>query len=130
MDVAGTVEAVGPGAAGAGLEPGQRVAATMGEGGYAELAVASPGLVWPLPEGIDFEAGAAFPTAGTTAYNVLTLAGRLAPGETVVVHSAAGGVGTTIAQIARTLGVGLVIGTVGTAAKARVGWRPAATRFS
>ena len=120
MDVAGTVEAVGREAEGAGLQPGQRVAATMGEGGYAELAVARTGLVWPLPDGIDFAAGAAFPTAGITAYNVLTLAGRLAPGETILIHSAAGGVGTTIAQIARTLGAGLVIGTVGTAAKARV----------
>jgi NADPH:quinone reductase len=118
MDVSGTVEAVG--AADTGLEVGQRVAATMGEGGYAEFAVAGAGLVWPLPEGIDFEAGAAFPTAGITAYNVLTLAGRLAPGETVLVHSAAGGVGTTIAQIARMLGAGLVIGTVGTAAKVPV----------
>ena len=120
MDVSGTIEAVGLGAADTGLEVGQRVAATMGEGGYAELVAARVGLVWPLPEGIDFEAGAAFPTAGITAYNVLTLAGRLAPGETVLIHSAAGGVGTTIAQIARMLGAGLVIGTVGTVAKARV----------
>jgi NADPH2:quinone reductase len=120
MDVAGTVEAVGAEAAALGLAPGQRVAATMGEGGYAELATAKAELVWPLPAGVDLEAGAAFPTAGITAYNVLTLAGRLAPGETVLVHSAAGGVGTTIARLARILGAGLVIGTVGGADKVAV----------
>jgi NADPH2:quinone reductase len=119
MDVAGTVEAAGP-AAGAGVRVGQRVAATMGEGGYAELAVARADLVWPLDDGIDLAAGAAFPTAGITAYNVLTLAGRLGPSETLLVHSAAGGVGTTIAQIARLLGAGRVIGTVGTSAKVDV----------
>ena len=120
MDVAGTIEAVGSGVSGGGLRPGQRVAATMGEGGYAELAVARADLVWPLADGIGTTAGAAFPTAGITAYNVLVLAGRLAPGETVLVHSAAGGVGTTLTQIARTLRAGLVIGVVGTSAKSEV----------
>ena len=117
LDVAGTIAALGPGVS--GLHVGQRVAAGLGGGGYAELAVATSSLVWPLPETVDTEMGAAFPIAGITAYNVLVMAGRLVPGETVVVHSAAGGVGTTAAQIARLLGAGLVIGTVGDAAKAQ-----------
>lgn len=117
LDVAGTVAALGSGVT--GLSVGQRVAAGLGGGGYAELAVAQSSLVWPLPDTVSTEAGAAFPIAGITAYNVLAMAGRLAPGETVVVHSAAGGVGTTASQLARLLGAGLVIGTVGDGAKAQ-----------
>ncbi len=117
LDVGGTIGALGPGVS--GLQVGQRVAAGLGGGGYAELAVARASLVWPLPDTVSTETGAAFPIAGITAYNILALAGRLAPGETVVVHSAAGGVGTTASQLARLLGAGLVIGTVGTAAKAQ-----------
>lgn len=117
MDVAGTIAALGSGVS--GLRVGQRVAAGLGGGGYAELAVARSSLVWPLPDTISTETGAAFPIAGITAYNILVLAGRVVPGETVVVHSAAGGVGTTAAQIARLLGAGLVIGTVGDRAKAQ-----------
>jgi NADPH2:quinone reductase len=115
LDVGGTVAAVGPGVT--GLAVGDRVAAGLSGGGYAELAVAKASLVWRLPESIATGTGAAFPIAGITAYNVLTLAGRLQPGETVVVHSAAGGVGTTAAQLARLLGAARVIGTVGQHAK-------------
>lgn len=117
LDVAGTVALLGAGVT--GLRVGQRVAAGLKGGGYAELAVAASTLVWPLPDTIATETGAAFPISGITAYNVLVLAGRLAPGETVVVHSAAGGVGTTASQLARLLGAGLVIGTVGDRAKAQ-----------
>jgi NADPH2:quinone reductase len=115
LDVAGTVAAVGPGVA--GIAVGDRVAAGLSGGGYAELVVAKQSLVWKLPESVSDEAGAAFPVAGITAWNVLALAGRLAPGESVLVHSAAGGVGSTAAQLARHLGAGLVIGTVGDRAK-------------
>lgn len=115
LDVGGTVAALGPGVT--GLAVGDRVAAGLSGGGYAELAVAKASLVWQLPESVATDTGAAFPIAGITAYNVLALAGRLAPGESVVVHSAAGGVGTTAAQLARILGAGLVIGTVGDPAK-------------
>ena len=116
FDVAGTVAAVGPGVTAVAV--GDRVAAGLTGGGYAELAVAKDSLVWRLPEAVATEQGAAFPIAGITAYNILALAGRLQPGETVVVHSAAGGVGSTAAQVARALGAGRIIGTVGDAAKA------------
>ncbi|HEY8450120.1 MAG TPA: quinone oxidoreductase [Bacillota bacterium] len=115
LDLAGTIVAVGPGVR--GLEVGQRVAAFAGAGSYAEYAVAPAVLTWPVPVGIDIETAAAFPTVGITAYNLLTLAGRLEPGETVLVHAAAGGVGTTAVQLARLLGAGTVIGTVGDDAK-------------
>jgi NADPH:quinone reductase len=115
LDVAGTITAVG--AEVSGLQVGQRVAAFPAGGSYAEQVLADPVLVYALPEGVDFETAAAFPTVGVTAYNLLTLVGRLAPGETVLVHAAAGGVGTTAVQMARRLGAGKVIGTVGDDAK-------------
>ena len=118
LDVAGTITAVGEGVT--GLRVGQRVAAFPEGGSYAEQVVADPVLVYPLPDGVDWDTAAAFPTVGVTAYNVLALAGRLTPGETVVVHAAAGGVGTTAVQVARLLGAGRVVGTVGDDAKAGV----------
>lgn len=118
MDIAGTVEQAGAAARRAGFAAGRRVAALVGEGGYAELACAKLGQAWLVPDELDLSTAAAFPVAGITAYNVLTLAGRLAPGETVLVHSAAGGVGSLLAQLARALGAGMVIGTVGAPGKA------------
>jgi NADPH:quinone reductase len=100
-----------------GLEVGQRVAAFPAGGSYAEQVLADPALVYALPEGVDFDTAAAFPTIGVTAYNLLTLVGRLSAGETVLVHAAGGGVGTTAIQMARRLGAGKVIGTVGDDAK-------------
>ncbi len=115
LDVAGTIEAVGADVS--GLRVGQR-AALPATGAYAELVPADPVLVYPLPDTVDFETAAAFPTIGITAYNLLQSVARLAAGETVLVHAAAGGVGTTAVQIARHLGAGRIVGTVGDDAKA------------
>lgn len=116
LDAAG--EVVAAGAAVTRVKPGDRVAVfTMG-GAYAAYVLAEEALTYPLPDDVDFETGAAFPTIGITAYNLLTLAGRLNPGETVLVHAAAGGVGTLAVQLAKKLGAGMVIGTVGSDDKA------------
>ena len=116
LDVAGTIEAVGAGVT--DLQVGQRVAAFPASGAYAERVPADPLLVFPLPDNVDFETAAAFPTIGVTAYNLLRAVGRLEPGETVLVHAAAGGVGTTAVQMAKHLGAGRIVGTVGDDAKA------------
>jgi len=116
LDVYGTIVALGPGVT--GLENGQKVAAFSASGSYAELALAPAVLTFPVPAGVDPETAAAFPTVGITAYNLLTLAGRLVPGETVLVHAAAGGVGSVALQLAKILGAGRVIGTVGSDKKA------------
>ena len=116
LDVAGTITAVGDGVT--DLRVGQRVAAFPAGGAYAEQVLADPVLVYPLPDAVDFETAAAFPTIGITAYNLLHLCGRVAEGETVLVHAAAGGVGTTAVQMARLLSAGCVLGTVGDDAKA------------
>lgn len=110
LEVAGEVVGVGPGVTTPSV--GDRVAAFV-VSGYAEFAVAKKELTWVLPDGVSFEEGAAFPTIGVTAFNLLTKAARLQPGETVMIGSAAGGVGTMAAQIARTLGAARVIGVVG-----------------
>ncbi len=98
-EVAGTVrEASG------GFEPGQRVAAFCMLGGFAEVAVAPEFLTFALPEALDFPQGASLVLNYHTAYFALKLRGRLAEGETVLVHGAAGGVGTASLQVARALG--------------------------
>jgi NADPH:quinone reductase len=114
LEVAGTVEAAGPGTDPAWV--GRRVAA-LTSGGYAQYATAPAAGLFPLPETVSMEQGAAFPVSGITAHQVLMHAGRLAKGETVLVHAAAGAVGGLAVQIARELGAGLVIGAAGTAEK-------------
>ncbi len=89
---------------GAGFAPGDRVAAFCMLGGFAEVAVAPTWLTFALPAALDFAQGAALILNYHTAYFALKLRGRLAEGETVLVHGAAGGVGTAALQIARGLG--------------------------
>lgn len=120
LDVSGEVVAVGEGVS--GLAPGAWVAAATEGGAYAELVRARPQLTFPLPERA-YLAQAAGIVAMMTAFNLLKL-GRLEPGETVLVHAAAGGVGTLLLQLARLQGAGRVIGVVGSESK-----RPVAERF-
>src|SRR3954465_7562672 len=90
--------------AGAAVKAGDRVAAFCMLGGFAEVAVAPPFLTFALPEGLDFAQGAALILNYHTAYFALVTRGRLQPGETVLVHGAAGGVGTAAIQVAKGLG--------------------------
>ncbi len=100
-EVAGTVRSAPEDA---GLAPGDRVAAFCALGGFAELAVAPPFLTFPLPDELDFAQGAGLVLNYHTAYFALKLRGRLEGGETVLVHGAAGGVGTAALQVAKGLG--------------------------
>jgi NADPH2:quinone reductase len=83
----------------------------VGDGGYAEYAVAPTEHVFPIPEGIDDETALALIVQGTTAWHLYETAGRVAHGESVVVHAAAGGVGSLAVQLGRALGAGRVIAT-------------------
>ncbi|WP_329243583.1 zinc-binding dehydrogenase [Actinoallomurus sp. NBC_01490] len=118
IEVAGRIRAVGAGVE--GLAAGQPVAALtiVDGGGYAEVVVTSAALVAPL-DGLDIEpaVAAALPSNGTTAFLVLDRVARIEPGESVLVHAAAGGVGSQLGQVARLLGAGRVVGTVGGQAK-------------
>jgi NADPH:quinone reductase len=115
-EVAGVVRSAPDGAA---VAPGERVAAFCALGGFAEVAVAPEFLTFPLPEALDFRQGAALILNYHTAYFALRLRGRLAEGETVLVHGAAGGVGTASLQVAKGLGA-RTIGVVSSDAKERV----------
>ncbi len=104
-DVAGVVEAVGPGVT--QFQPGDAVYGDLsgvGSGGLAEY-VSAPERVWaPLPNGIPFEQAAAVPMAAVTALQALRDKGQLRPGQRVLIHGASGGVGTFAVQIAKALG--------------------------
>ncbi len=118
-EVAGVVREASPAAAALGLQVGQRVAAFCMLGGFAEVAAAPPFLTFALPEALDFAQGAALILNYHTAYFALALRGRLREGETVLVHGAAGGVGTAVLQVAHGLGA-RTIAVVSSAEKERV----------
>jgi NADPH2:quinone reductase len=100
-EVGGVVRSAPEGAA---VQAGDRVAAFCMLGGFAEVAVAPEVLTFKLPDALDFAQGAALILNYHTAYFALKLRGRLAEGETVLVHGAAGGVGTAALQVAKGLG--------------------------
>jgi NADPH2:quinone reductase len=104
-EVGGTVSSAPDGS---GLSPGDRVAAFTAMGGMAEVAVAPAFMTFPLPDELDFAQGAALILNYHTAYFALKLRGRLALGERVLVHGAAGGVGTATLQVAKGLGASTV----------------------
>jgi NADPH:quinone reductase len=115
-EVGGVVRSAPDGAA---VKEGDRVAAFCMLGAFAELAVAPEFFAFPLPDELDFEQGASLVLNYHTAYFSLKLRGRLAEGETVLVHGAAGGVGTAAIQVAKGLGA-RVIGVVSSDEKERV----------
>jgi NADPH2:quinone reductase len=115
-EVAGIVRSA---PAGAQVKEGDRVAAFCALGGFAETAVAPEFFTFPLAPELDFGQGAGLVLNYHTAYFSLALRGRLKEGETVLVHGAAGGVGTAALQVARALGA-RTIGLVSTDAKRRV----------
>jgi putative PIG3 family NAD(P)H quinone oxidoreductase len=87
-----------------GFKVGDRVMALLGGGGYAERARVHESLVLPIPAGLSFEQAGAVPEAFLTAHEALLAAAELAPGERVLIHGAAGGVGSAAMQLARELG--------------------------
>jgi putative PIG3 family NAD(P)H quinone oxidoreductase len=109
LDAAGTVAEVGEGVA--GWAPGDRAAALLAGGGYAELVAVPAVQLLPVPDGLDLADAAAVPEVFLTAFLSLRHLAPLAAGETMLVHAAASGVGTAAIQVARELG-GSSIGTV------------------
>jgi NADPH2:quinone reductase len=102
VEAAGTVTEVGAGVD--GPRPGDRVMTMLGQRCQAELVVAPEGLVYPIPPGLSFEAAGALPLAGLTAYHLLRTGAGIRPGESVLVHAAASGVGTLAVQLAKLWG--------------------------
>lgn len=103
--------------AGVREDTGERVVALVGDGGYAEYAIAPRELVYPIPDELDEGAALALIIQGLTAWHLYRTAGHVADGESVVVHSAAGGVGSLAVQLGRALGAGRVIATASSSEK-------------
>lgn len=98
---------------------GRRVLASVGHGGYAQRAVANKNLVIDIPTGVSDEQALAMLVQGTTAWHILKTVGHLQPGETVVIHAAAGGVGSIAIQLAKLWG-GKVIAVTSAGKKAEL----------
>ena len=100
--------------AGVREDTGERVVAMTGTGGYAEYATAPAALTFPIPEGVDDATAVALLIQGLTAWHLYRTSAQLRPGESVVVHAAAGGVGSLAVQLGKPLGAGRVIATAST----------------
>ena len=115
LDVAGVVEEVGPDST---FSVGDRVIAFPKSGSYAEYVVAKESLVFKIPEQLHFEQAAAIPTVSILSYILLHEIGQVKQSDIIVVHSAGGGVGSMLIQLAKLAGVDKIIGTVGSLDKA------------
>jgi NADPH:quinone reductase len=110
------------------VRPGDRVVGlTMLTGGMAEVAVLSPDRVFKLPDNVSFTAGAGLLFNDLTVHFALTVRGRLQPGETVLVHGAAGGIGSSTLRLAPVLGASRTIAVVSTQDKAEIATAAGAT---
>lgn len=98
-------------------DTGERVVALCGNGGYAEQVGAPSALTFPVPDAVDDDTALALLIQGLTAWHLYRTSARIQPGEAVVVHAAAGGVGSLAVQLGAPLGAGRVIATASTAAK-------------
>lgn len=115
LEGSGVVDEVGEGVT--TVRVGDRVAYTGVPGSYAQAAIVPAERLIPMPEGLSFEQGAAFPLQGMTAHYLLHEFHKLKAGETVLIHAAAGGMGLLLVQWAKKLGA-RVIGTVSSESKA------------
>jgi putative PIG3 family NAD(P)H quinone oxidoreductase len=106
LDVAGEVAEVG--LAATRFKPGDRVMGFVGGGGQAELLCVHERLLMPVPDGVDWTTAGAIPEVFTTAHDALFTQGALRPGERLLVHGAAGGVGSAAVQLGRTAGAEVI----------------------
>jgi synaptic vesicle membrane protein VAT-1 len=116
-EAAGVIDALGDGAD--GLATGQRVLAVTHFGGHADVVCVPTGQVFPIADGMSFEEAAAIPVNYLTAYHLLFRVANVRPGERLLVHMAAGGVGMAVLQLCRTV-PGLVVFGTASAAKHQV----------
>ncbi|WP_232697657.1 quinone oxidoreductase family protein [Brevibacillus daliensis] len=124
LDATGIIEKVGSDVT--SLHVGQRVIAFPSTGSYAEYVVADENLTFAIPDQIDDRTAAACPIVSFTSYKLLADVAQLEKGETILIHAAAGGIGTTAIQMAKLLGAGKVIGTVGHERKAATAYEAGA----
>lgn len=114
LEVSGVIAAVGEGVG--NLIVGQEVCALLSGGGYAEYVAVPARQVMPIPDGVTLEDAAGLPEVACTVWSNLVMAGRISPGEFLLVHGGAGGIGTHAIQVAKALGA-VVAATAGSAAR-------------
>ena len=122
LEGAGVVEAIGsevPGPEAGGVSIGQRVLCLTDHGAFADTAITKASDVHPIPDSMDFATAAGFPITYGTAHGALTWQANMQPGETLLVHGAAGGVGLAAVEVGKALGA-TVIATAGGADKLAV----------
>ncbi|MCF8042728.1 MAG: NAD(P)H-quinone oxidoreductase [Desulfarculaceae bacterium] len=107
LEMAGEVMEAGPGCE--RLKPGDKVFGILSGGGYAQYVALDEGLAMPIPEGIEFEQAAGMAEVFLTAYQALFWLGRLQPGENVLIHAGASGVGTAATQLAKQAGARILV---------------------
>jgi NADPH:quinone reductase len=117
LEASGLIEGIGEGVT--GWKVGDRVMTLLGGGGYAEYATAPASTLMPVPESLDLVQAAAITEVFVTAWLNIFREASLKPGETLLMHGGASGVGTAAIQLAKALGPSLVIVTVGSEDKAK-----------
>lgn len=117
-EVAGIVAEVSPEVT--SFKPGDRVVALTEDGGYAEIASLDQSQLVKIPDQVDFNQAASILGQGLSAYHILKTSGQIKKGETVLVHAAAGGVGTLAVQLAKLMGAGAVIATASSSEKLKL----------
>lgn len=100
-----------PGIEVVGTHGGKRYLASVSSGGYAEKAIAHKSVLFPIPDNVTDEQALCVLVQGTTAWHLLKTMGHVAPGETVLIHAAAGGVGTIAIQLAKMWGATVIAAT-------------------
>lgn len=114
LECSGRISAVGAGVVGYAV--GDEVCALLAGGGYAEKVAVDAGQVMPVPPGVDLETAAVIPEVACTVWSNVFMVGDLGPGETLLVHGGAGGIGNFAIQLAVAMGA-TVLTTAGTAEK-------------
>jgi len=114
-EAAGVVIGLGEGVD--SLKEGDRVLVMTGFGGYSEKVCLDARRVVPIPDSVSFDQAAAIPVTYGTAFHMLVHLGKISEGETVLIHHAAGGVGTAVSQICEAFGASLVVGTASSSKK-------------
>ena len=109
MEVSGTIHELGPDVE--GFEVGDRVVGSGTNGGYAEYTVSNSKGVFKIPKEISFEMAASFPAVYLTSYLMIIHPGDLQPGESILIHGAAGGVGLASIELAKIAGAKTIFGT-------------------
>ena len=109
MEVSGTIHELGPDVE--GFEVGDRVVGSGTNGGYAEYTVSNCKGVFKIPKEVSFEVAASFPAVYLTSYLMIIHPGDLQPGESILIHGAAGGVGLASIELAKIAGAKTIFGT-------------------